>query len=255
MNVHLRPMDGACNEAPPPAPEVKSFPTPASMTPGINQMVFALFQREWLLAWRRPSDVLCALMFFLVVGSLFPLSVPPDAPLLKALGPGVLWVAALLSMMVSQYRLFEADLAQGCLEQWLLAPGGALAVVIAKVCSHWLFSGLSLVVVAPVLALQYGLSPAGIGTLALALLLGTPTLSLLGALGASLTLGLRGHVLLVLLVLPLCVPTLIFGSSAVAAVEQGLDATAHLSLLVATLLVAMVCGLWGSSVALKMAVE
>ncbi|SEK97785.1 heme exporter protein B [Roseateles sp. YR242] len=244
----------ATDERPAPA----ALPTgaaPPPSVPGPAARVFALIQREWLLTLRRPSDVLCALMFFLVVGALFPLAVPPDAALLKALGPGVLWVAALLSMMVSQYRLFEADLAHGCLEQWLLVPAGALAVVMAKVCSHWLFSGLSLVIVAPVLALQYGLSPAAIGTLALALLLGTPTLSLLGALGAALTLGLRGHVLLMLLVLPLAVPTLVFGSSAVAAAEQGMDTTVHFSLLLASLLVAAVCGLWGASVALKMAVE
>jgi len=222
---------------------------------GAAGRVAALIRREALLAARRPSDVLCALMFFLVVGALFPLALPPDAALLKALGPGVLWVAALLSMMVSQYRLFEADLAQGCLEQWLLVPGGATCVVVAKVVGHWLFSGLPLVLVGPLLAVQYGLSGPAIGALALGLLLGTPTLSLLGALGASLTLGLRGHVLLVLLVLPLCVPTLIFGSSAVQAVEQGLDASPHVCLLVASLLLAAVCSLWGTRVALRMAVE
>ncbi|MDH0868417.1 heme exporter protein CcmB [Mitsuaria sp. GD03876] len=218
-------------------------------------MSLALLHRDLLLAVRRPSDALGPLVFFAIVASLFPLAVGPDAALLRALGPGVLWVAALLAMLLSQYRLFEADLADGSLEQALLAPGGALALVAAKTLAHWLLTGAPLVLAGPLLALQYGLAPAAIQALALALLIGTPALSLLGAFGAALTLGLRGHVLLALIVLPLCVPTLIFGSGAATAAQQGLPAAPQLALLGAVLLVSLVTLPWATSAALRLAVE
>lgn len=218
-------------------------------------MIAALLRRDLLLAARRPGDALGPLVFFAIVACLFPLAIGPDAALLRALGPGVIWVAALLAMLLSQYRLFEADLADGSLEQALLAPGGALAVVTAKTLSHWLMTGAPLVVAAPLLALQYDLAPAAIRSLALALLIGTPALSMLGAFGAALTLGLRGHLLLALIVLPLCVPTLIFGSGAATAAQQGLPAAPHLSLLGAALLVSLVALPWATSAALRLAVE
>ncbi len=218
-------------------------------------MMRALLHRDLLLAARRPSDALGPLVFFAVVASLFPLAIGPDAALLRALGPGVIWVAALLAMLLSQYRLFEADLADGSLEQALLAPGGALALAAAKTLAHWLLTGAPLVLASPLLALQYGLAPASAGTLALSLLIGTPALSLLGAFGAALTLGLRGHVLLALIVLPLCVPTLIFGSGAATAAQQGLSPSPHLALLGAVLLVSLVSLPWATSGALRLAVE
>lgn len=218
-------------------------------------MMLALLHRDLRLAAARPADALGPLAFFVVAASLFPLAIGPDAALLRALGPGVIWVSALLAMLLSQYRLFEADLADGSLEQSLLAPGGALAVVAAKTLGHWLMTGLPLVLVAPLLGLQYGLPGEVTGVLAAALLLGTPSLSLLGALGAALTLGLRGHVLLALIVLPLCVPVLIFGSGAAVAALHGLSASPHLSLLGAVLLVALVTVPWAASAALRLAVE
>lgn len=217
--------------------------------------MLALLHRDLLLAARRPADALGPLVFFALVACLFPLAIGPDPALLAVLGPGVIWVAALLAMLLSQYRLFEADLADGSLEQAVLAPGGALAVVAAKTLTHWLSTGAPLVVAAPLLALQYDLAPTATGVLALALLIGTPALSLLGAFGAALTLGLRGHVLLALIVLPLCVPTLIFGSGATAAAQQGLAAGPQLSLLGAALLVSLVTLPWATAAALRLAVE
>lgn len=218
-------------------------------------MIAALLHRDLRLALRRPGDALGPLMFFTVVASLFPLAVGPDAALLRALAPGVIWVAALLAMLVSQYRLFESDLADGCLDQALLGPGGALAVVVAKVLAHWLLTGLPLVLASPLLALQYGLDGGTGAVLALSLLIGTPVLSLLGALGAALTLGLRGHVLLVLVLLPLCLPTLIFGSAAVVASVQGLSPLPHLCLLGALLLVMSLGAPWAAALALRLAIE
>lgn len=217
--------------------------------------MLALLHRDLLLAARRPADALGPLVFFALVACLFPLAIGPDPALLAVLGPGVIWVAALLAMLLSQYRLFEADLADGSLEQAVLAPGGALTVVAAKTLTHWLSTGAPLVVAAPLLALQYDLAPTATGVLALALLIGTPALSLLGAFGAALTLGLRGHVLLALIVLPLCVPTLIFGSGATTAAQQGLAAGPQLSLLGAALLVSLVTLPWATAAALRLAVE
>lgn len=215
----------------------------------------ALLLRELLLAARRPGDALGGLLFFVVVGSLFPLAVGPDAALLRAIGPGVLLVAALLAVMISLHRLFEPDLADGSLEQMLLSPHPAGLLVAGKVGAHWLLTGLPLAVVGPLLGLQYGLSPAASGVMVGALLLGTPTLSLLGGLGAALTLGLRGHALLALIVLPLCVPVLIFGSSAVSAGEQGLPAAPQLALLGAGLSLAVFFCPWATGAALRLAVE
>jgi len=211
--------------------------------------------REVRLASRRPMDALSALFFFVAVGSLFPLGVGPDAALLTAIGPGVVWVAALLAVLISLHRLFLPDLEDGTLEQLLLAPRSLTGIVGAKVAAHWLLTCLPLVIVAPLMGLQFGLLPQAVGVLLLSLLLGTPTLVLLGALGAALTLGLRGNVLLALIVLPICVPVLIFGSGAVSSTQQGLQAGPHLSLLGACLLVAGVLCPWAIGAALRLAVE
>jgi len=211
--------------------------------------------REVRLASRRPMDALSALFFFVAVGSLFPLGVGPDAALLTAIGPGVVWVAALLAVLISLHRLFLPDLEDGTLEQLLLAPRSLTGIVGAKVVAHWLVTCLPLVIVAPLMGLQFGLLPQAVGVLLLSLLLGTPTLVLLGALGAALTLGLRGNVLLALIVLPMCVPVLIFGSGAVSSTQQGLQAAPHLSLLGACLLVAGVLCPWATGAALRLAVE
>ncbi|AMO25039.1 heme exporter protein CcmB [Ramlibacter solisilvae] len=211
--------------------------------------------REVLTAARRPSDALGGLLFFIVVASLFPLAVGPDPALLLSIGPGVVWVAALLAVVISLHRVFQPDLEDGSLEQMLLSPSALGVIVSAKVVAHWLLGCLPLVAVAPLLALQYGLGPESLLALLASLLLGTPTLALLGAFGAALTLGLRGHALLALIVLPLCVPVLIFGSSAVSAAGQGLPVGPQLSLLGACLSLSVFLCPWATGAALRLAVE
>ena len=194
-------------------------------------------QRDLRLAARRRIDALLPVVFFIVAASLFPLGVGPEPQVLRQIGPGVVWVCALLATMLSLNNLYAGDHADGSLEQMLLSSHSAVVIAAAKAFAHWLLTGLPLIIAAPVLGLLFDMSGAGIATLCLSLLLGTPILSLLGSVGAALTLGLRsGGVLILLLVLPLCIPTLIFGSGAVVAVEAGLSARGHLSLLGALLL-------------------
>src|SRR4051812_38495183 len=194
-----------------------------------------LFHRDLLLALRNRSDVGTALLFFIIVTTLFPLGIGAEPALLRAIAPGVIWVAALLSSLLSLGRLFAADHADGTLEQILLGAAPLGAVVAAKTLAHWLVSGLPLVLVAPFIALQYDLPAALYGVLVLSLLLGTPVLSLIGAIGAALTLGLQGGVLLSLLVLPLFVPVLIMGAGAVEMAAAGTGGRGQLLLLAAML--------------------
>jgi heme exporter protein B len=215
-----------------------------------------IVSRDVLLAMRRRADVATTLFFFVIVASLFPLGVGPDPKLLRAMAPGILWVAALLASMLSLGRLFAADYADGSLEQLVLAPDPLAVVVIGKVMAHWLVSGLPLVLISPVIALQFDLPAEAIATLLLALLLGTPLLSLIGAIGAALTVGVRGGgVLVSLLVLPLYVPVLIFGAGAVDASASGMDAGGHLSILGALLLLGMALAPWATSAALRISLE
>lgn len=215
-----------------------------------------VIHRDLLLAMRRRSDVLTVLLFFVIVVSLFPLGVGPEPGLLRTIAPGVIWVAALLASMLALNRVFAADHADGTLEQMLLSATPLGLVVAAKVAAHWLVSGLPLVLLAPVLALQFDLPQAYFGVLVLSLLIGTPVLSLIGAIGAALTLGLRGGgALLALLVLPLYVPVLIIGAAAVEATASGLGAQAHLLLLTAFLVVAAAFAPWVIAVALRISLE
>lgn len=215
-----------------------------------------VLKRDLLLAMRRKSDVLTTLFFFVIMASLFPLGVGPEPQLLKAMGPGVLWVAALLASMLSLGRLFAADHADGTLEQMLLCPESLSLIVLVKSAVHWFASGLPLVLMAPLLGLQFGLSGDALWVLTLSLLLGTPILSLVGAIGASLTLGLRGGgVLVSLLVLPLYIPVLIFGAGAVDASTSGLGAQGHLSLLGALLVLALLATPKASAAALRISLE
>lgn len=218
-------------------------------------MLRAVYARELKLAARRPSDALGGLFFFVLVGSLFPLALGPDAPLLKQIAPGIVWVAALLAVLLGQHRLFESDMADGSLEQWLLAPASLSLLVGLKVATHWLLGVLPLLLVAPLLGWQYGLDGAVVGILLASLALGTPSLCLLAALGAALTLGVRGQLLLALVVLPLSVPILIFGSHAVAQAQQGLSAAPALNLLGACLCLALLAGPWAIAAALRLALE
>jgi heme exporter protein B len=188
--------------------------------------------------------------------SLFPLGVGPETALLRTIAPGVMWVAALLASMLALARLFSADHADGTLEQLALAPHPLGVLVAGKVFAHWLVSGFPLVLVAPLLGLQFGLEGDAVLVLVASLALGTPVLSLLGAVAAALTLGLRGSgVLVSLIALPLCVPVLIFGAGAVDAVAGGLSATPHLSLLGAYLLPGALFGPWATAVAIRIALE
>jgi heme exporter protein B len=212
--------------------------------------------RELLVAMRRRSDVATVLLFFVIVVSLFPLGIGAEPNKLRAIAPGVIWVAALLASMLGLGRLFAADHADGTLEQLLLgaAPLGISAA--AKAFAHWLVSGLPLVAIAPLLALQYDL-PAGLyGVLALSLLLGTPVLSLIGGIGAALTLGVRGGgVLLALLVLPLYVPVLVMGAGAVEMASAGLGGQGQLLILAAMLIVAAAFAPWATAAALRISSE
>jgi heme exporter protein B len=216
----------------------------------------AIVRRDLLLAMRRKSEVLTALFFFIIVVSLFPLGIGPEPTLLKKIAPGILWVAALLSTMLSLNRLFATDHADGTLEQLVLSPTPLGLLVAGKIAAHWLTSGLPLVLLAPVLGIQFDLDPPALGILIIALLLGTPLLSLIGAIGAALTLGVRGGgVLLSLLVLPLYIPALIFGAGAVEAHISGLGATGHLSLLAALLALAVFFAPWATTAALRISLE
>jgi heme exporter protein B len=218
--------------------------------------VLGVMRRDLLLAMRRKSDALAPVFFFVVVASLFPLGLGPEPELLRRIGPGVLWVGALLATMLSLARLFASDYDDGTLEQMALSPEPLVALVAGKLAAHWLVSGLPLVVAAPVLALQYGLPADTIAVLVASLALGTPVLSLVGAIGAALTLGVRGGGLLVaLLVLPLYVPALVFGAGAVDANLAGTDAGAPLSLLGACLVLAAFFGPWAITAALRISLE
>lgn len=218
--------------------------------------VLAIIRRDLLLAMRRKSEVLTALFFFIIVVSLFPLGIGPEPALLRKIAPGILWVAALLATMLGLARLFAPDHADGTLEQMALSPTPLGLLITGKIAAHWLTTGLPLVLLAPVLGIQFDLDGEALGILVVSLLLGTPLLSLIGAIGAALTLGVRGGgVLLSLLVLPLYVPTLIFGAGAVEMVTSGLSAAGHLSLLAALLAVAVFFAPWATTAALRIALE
>lgn len=197
----------------------------------------ATLQRELLLAWRRPAEIINPLFFFVMVTALFPLGVSPQPELLATIAPGVVWVAALLAVLLSVDGLFRADHDSGALEQLLSAPQNLYVPVLAKLVAHWLLTGLPLVLVAPLLGYMLHLPSAAIGVLFVAVLLGTPTMIAIGAIGASLTVSLRsGGILLSLLVLPLYVPVLVFGAGVVSYAAKGLPVSGVLALLAAMML-------------------
>ena len=217
---------------------------------------WSMLKRDLILAMRRKADVLTTLFFFLIVVSLFPLGVGPEMETLRQIGPGVIWVAALLASMLSLGRLFSDDYEDGTLEQILLEPHPLSVLVLCKVLAHWLLSGLPLVIFSPLLGMQLGLDGEAIVLLMITLTLGTPALSLIGAVGAALTLGLRGGgVLISLLVLPLYIPILIFGAGAVESQNAGLGAEAHLSILGAFLMVTLVFAPISTAAALRISMD
>ena len=212
--------------------------------------------RDLRIALRSKAELGVELLFYVIVVSLFPLATSPSRELLATIGPGVLWTAALLAALLSLPRLFAADFADGTLEQIALSPRPLPALVSGKIAAHWLTTGLPVAIMAPILGAQYALEPGVLGTLIASLLIGTPILSLLGAIGAALTLGARGGgTLLALLVLPLYAPVLIFGAGAVEAVRAGVSAAPHLSLLGAGLLLALVGAPFAVSAAVRIALD
>jgi heme exporter protein B len=220
------------------------------------RIISSVLARDLLLAVRQRADVLNILFFYVVIATLVPLGVGADPNLLRSIAPGIVWVSALLAANLSLARLFAADHADGTLEQMLLSPEPLALVVLAKAAAHWLVCGLPITLIAALLGLMYDLGTEPTLVLMTSLLLGTPVLSLIGAIGAALTLGLRGSgVLASLLVLPLYVPVLVFGAGAVETVMTGLAPRAHLLLLAAMLLVAAVLTPWAVSAALRISAE
>jgi heme exporter protein B len=222
----------------------------------MHRFLLAVLRRDLLLAARRRGDWLIAQFFFVMVASLFPLGVGPEPDMLSRIGPGVLWVAATLASLLSLSRLFADDHRDGSLEHMILSPEPTVLLVLGKALAHWLIYGIPLLLIAPVLGLQFHLPADAILTLEISLLLGTPILSLLGGVGAALTLGLRGGgVLLTLLILPLYIPALIFGAGAVDGVMAGTGAPAHLSLLGSFLVISLMMAPWIAAAALRVSLE
>ncbi len=206
----------------------------------VSTAFMGLLRRDLQIAIRKRSELLNPILFFILVVSLFPLGIGPEPRLLGEIAPGIIWVAALLATLLSMERLFRSDFEDGALEHLLLSPHALSLLALAKVLAHWLVTGLPLILVSPLLGVLLHLPTEAIRVLPLTLLLGTPILSLLGAVGVALTVGLRrGGVLLTLLVLPLYVPVLIFGTAAVAAAGAGLPVSGQLALLGAMLALAL----------------
>jgi heme exporter protein B len=216
----------------------------------------ATLRRDMLLLLRRPGEVLNPLVFFALVITLFPIGISPDPELLATIAPGLLWVAALLAALLSLDGLFRGDYDDGALEQLLLSPQPLPALALAKVASHWLLTGLPLALMAPLLGIMLSLPAGSYLVLSLSLALGSASLSLIGAIGAALTVGLaRGGVLLSLLVLPLYIPVLIFGAGAVQAAILGDAVAPHLAILGALLAVAMMFAPFAIAASLRISIN
>lgn len=216
----------------------------------------AIVRRDIRLAWSQGGAATLTVGFFLIAVSLFPFGVGPEPQVLARIAPGVLWVIALLACVLSLDRLYQADFEDGSLDDLALSPVGITGVVCAKVLAHWLSTTLPLTVFAPFLGVMMNLDNEGFAVLILSFLIGTPALSLIGSVGAALTVAVRrGGVLMSLIVLPLYVPTLIFGVGAVDAAVNYTDVMPHLALLGAVTLMALVAGIWASTMAIKLALE
>ena len=218
---------------------------------------WTLLKRDLLLALRRRSEVFTVLFFFMVVISLFPLGVGTEDKTLKQIAPGVVWIAALLASTLALDRLFASDYLDGTLEQLSLTPQSLPVMVFAKMLAHWLLTGLPLVLIAPLVGLFYHLPTHSIWVMVLVLLLGTPVLSMIGAIGAALTLGLRGGgVLLSLLVLPLYLPVLVYGAGAIAtSMVEGVSIEPYIMLLSAFVILAVIFSPWATAAALRISQE
>lgn len=222
----------------------------------MRDLFLAVYLRDLRLAMRRRVETLMPVAFFVVTASLFPLGVGPEPQILRQLAPGLAWVCALLAAMLSVSQLYASDFADGSLEQMLLTGHSAVVIATAKSAAHWTLSGLPLIAAAPLLGLLFDMHRDALGTLVASLLLGTPVLSLLGSVGAALTLGLRSAgVLLLLLVLPLTIPALIFGTGAVAAVDAGQSPGGHFSILGALLILTALTAPLATAAALRISLE
>jgi len=222
----------------------------------IASAFLALLRRDLVIAFRRRSEMVNPLLFFVLVTSLFPLGVGSQPKLLALMAPGVVWVAALLAALLSLDTIFRSDFEDGTLEQLLLSAQPVSVLVIAKVLAHWLITGLPLLLMAPLLGTFLGLPSQAVGTLVLSLLFGTPALSLIGAIGVALTVGLRkGGVILSLLVLPLYVPILIFGAGAVGNAAMGIDATAQMYIMAAFLIFSLTLSPVATAAALRVSLS
>jgi heme exporter protein B len=217
---------------------------------------WAVCRRDLQIAFRRWGDLLSPLAFFVMVTTLFPLALSPEREVLRNLGPGVLWIAALLATLLSLNALFRSDIEDGSMEQLVIGPHPLAVVTLGKTLAHWLLSGLPLVVLAPVLAVTYHLPAEGVRALCVTLLVGTPTLSLLGSIGAALTAGIRqSGGLLALLVLPLMLPVLMFGARATALAAAGETITGPLYLLGAMLALALTVVPLAAAAALRISLD
>ncbi len=216
----------------------------------------SMFARDFKLAMRRWSEFATPLIFFVIISSLFPFALSPEVAVLRSAGTGVLWIAALLSSLLALDGLFRTDMDDGSMEQLILSPASLGLLVFAKICAHWVVSGLPLIAIAPVLALSFYLPPESLPVLMLALLLATPTLSALAAIGAALTVGLRsGGTLIGLLVLPLTAPVLIFGTRATDMAIHGESALGPLYLLGALAAFSLSLAPLASAAAIRVSVE
>ena len=215
-----------------------------------------LVQRDLLMAWRRSSDIFSVVMFFVLAVVLFPLGVGPELDTLRKIAPGIIWVAALLAAMLSLDQLFQSDADDGSLDLLLLAPIPLETIVIAKCCAHWMVTGLPLILVAPILGILLNFPLSGFAVMIITLVISTPTISLLGSVGAALTIGARrGGVLVALLILPLLTPILIISANAVDLALVGLNYTPLIALLGAFFLICLVVCPFVAAAALRLAAE
>jgi heme exporter protein B len=224
--------------------------------PGTGQFCVRLLRRQLLLAVRRPIEITNPLVFFAMVVALFPLGLGPAPEQLARIAPGVLWITALLSNLLTSDAVFRSDFEDGSLEQLLLAPQPLFLSVLAYIGAHWLTTGLLLAMVSPLFALMLNLSLSALGTLVISLIIGTAVLSLLGGIGAALTVGLkRGGMLISLLILPLYIPVLIFGGAAVQAAVSGQPAGPYLAILGAMLSLAIALAPFAVAAGLRISID
>jgi heme exporter protein B len=222
----------------------------------LTSAFYLLLKRDLVLAYRQRTELINPMLFFVLVTAMFPLGIGNDPKLIEAVGPGVIWVAALLASLLSLDAMFRSDFDDGSLEQFMLSAHPISILVLAKVLAHWLVTGLPLLLVAPLLAILLNIPGSAILTLMLTLLLGTPVLSLIGSVGVALTVGLRrGGVILSLLILPLYVPVLIFATDAVKTAIVGIPTTAQISILSAMLVGAVVLAPLATAASLRISLS